>query len=404
MSGHYPAYPSPTKKSGRKPNLKNPWWMAVDLPVFSSRFDESWPALGLQVQTLFGAPPLLEKVHKACMKEGEKIEALHKRFTESFPELRIVHDDRALNKRREIEKKWVTPTSFVRMHFDGDSKLETSIVTVDEELLTLLLEWLGKNTTRVLPRGRVHVLAVNDQGPYFLNMGVGGQVLERSNYEEKVLRGYDRIIRDLRSPEPSGRVSILNGEPGTGKTYLIRGLIDEVPDVTVAIIQANLVSKLAEPSILPSLLNLHRDNGERPIVFIIEDADDVLAPRMADNISAVSTILNLGDGILGKLLDIRIVCTTNQVKTEIDDAIRRPGRLSAEVHVGSLDRTPAECIYRRLTGKSFTAAVPNGFKATLAEVYQMARADGWEPPPPKKKVGFQPENEDEEYYGPPVKY
>jgi ATP-dependent 26S proteasome regulatory subunit len=109
------------------------------------------------------------------------------------------------------------------------------------------------------------------------------------------------------------------------------------------------------------------------MVLILEDADEVLAPRENGNLSAISGVLNIGDGIVGSTLDIRIVATTNAKETQLDPAVKRPGRLNVFAHVGKL--SPEQCseIYTRLTGRvgEFSKSL------VLAEIYQRAYDEGW---------------------------
>ncbi len=62
------------------------------------------------------------------------------------------------------------------------------------------------------------------------------------------------------------------------------------------------------PEFLPLLLRV-KDNHEKPIILIIEDGDACLAPRKSDNISAITSLLNLSDGILGSIIDIKMIIT-----------------------------------------------------------------------------------------------
>lgn len=163
----------------------------------------------------------------------------------------------------------------------------------------------------------------------------------------------------------------------THNTYLIRGLLNEIKNVTMVIVPSNLVAGLAQPEVIPALTNLRSNSGSRPIVFLIEDADEVVSARDGMNMSAVSTVLNLGDGILGSLLDIRIVCTTNAHQLDLDKAIMRPGRLSASVNVGELSMEEAQAVLTRLSPGSVLEHKNIGY--TLAEVYSLARNNGWEP-------------------------
>ena len=85
-----------------------------------------------------------------------------------------------------------------------------------------------------------------------------------------------------------------------------------------------------------------------PIALVLEDADRCLVTRGENNINSIQSLLNLGDGILGSLLDLRIIATTNAKKLEMEAAILRPGRLSKRLEVGALDLDTARGVFRRL--------------------------------------------------------
>lgn len=210
--------------------------------------------------------------------------------------------------------------------------------------------------------------------------------LEEGNYTPEVLQGYHRILSDLGSANPAGRISIFDGPPGTGKTYLVRGMLTDCDSVAFVFVAPEQIIQLTGPSFLGKLIDFSR-RVQKPIAFIVEDADAVIANRDSGNISYVANILNLGDGILGQMLDLRLVFTTNARSTDLDPAIVRPGRLSAHIHVGKLPAAQCNTIYKRLTGKDseFTK------DATLAEVYQKAINAGWTPSPtvkPQKRIGL----------------
>ena len=112
--------------------------------------------------------------------------------------------------------------------------------------------------------------------------------------------------------------------------------------------------------------------------------------RDKDNINSVQSLLNLGDGILGSLLDLRIVATTNAHELHLDEAISRPGRLSKMLEVGPLDIHTARSVFSRLLPdaklpdeltKKFKeeSVTSSGFKMSLAEAYSLARKYGWLP-------------------------
>lgn len=243
------------------------------------------------------------------------------------------------------------------------------------------------STDPVESSGNVYAMLAGQSGPEFRSIGHGGETLIRENYSEAVLKNYDRIAETLQAKVPPGRINIMSGPPGTGKTYLIRGLIQQVRKAKFAIVQASSVASLANPGMLPALLDFRSD--KQPIVFVIEDAEECLATRDAMNNSTVSALLNMGDGVLGSLIDLRIIATTNAPVSDLDPAIRRPGRLSTICEVGPLAVEEAAVVYHRLTGKEiFPGKNPT---YTIAEVYQMATDAGWKGETSKTKpktLGF----------------
>ncbi len=49
-------------------------------------------------------------------------------------------------------------------------------------------------------------------------------------------------------------------------------------------------------------------------MLIVEDADECLVQRGSDNMSTIASVLNISDGILGSILDVRVLATTNAEK------------------------------------------------------------------------------------------
>jgi hypothetical protein len=265
---------------------------------------------------------------------------------------------------------------------DGD--LEGRVVSTDQEFFlksqAILEEAIGPKASA----GRAYVLMSTESGPKLQSIGVASVPLERDNYNPAILEDFDAVVSDLKSSNPSGRLAIFDGIPGTGKTYMVRGLLSAVQDALFVLVPANLIQTLADPGMINALLETRRNKGNLPTVFLVEDADDCLGSRDSSNVNAVSALLNLGDGIIGAMMDIRLVCTTNLRNEELDEAVTRPGRLSRKIHVGHLERGVAENLYQKLTGKK----VRIDEKLTLAQVYSLARGDGWKPVERKRAMGF----------------
>ena len=184
----------------------------------------------------------------------------------------------------------------------------------------------------------------------------------------------DHVVSDLCEREPCGRLSIFTGPPGTGKTHLVRsilGVVREERQPRFVLVQPSDVKMLVSPSFIPAFVSFSKENNG-PIVLVLEDADECLLPRGSDNVSQIRALLNLSDGLIGSVFDIRVIATTNAKRIEIDPAIKRSGRLCRQVEVGLLSTGHARSVFDRIApgcglGHGISEAM------TLADVYARAR-------------------------------
>lgn len=263
-------------------------------------------------------------------------------------------------------------------------------LSLDESFVKELNAHFSKDFVLSPPRrGHIYTILRQNEDLDIVSIGDASIPLIHGNYTPTVMEDFNYIITDLRSSHPSGRISIIEGEPGTGKTHLIRGLLDKLPDTMFVLISPDVVPSLAGPELLPLLLATKSNQSKiGPIVLVLEDADRCLVAREKGDMSQIQSLLNLGDGILGSLLDLRIIATTNASKLDMEAAILRPGRLSKRLEVGPLDHNTAEGVFRCLCPNSnlpkelylpYDFDKTKSFKMTLAEVYSLARKHGWKP-------------------------
>lgn len=254
------------------------------------------------------------------------------------------------------------------------------------------------------PERTGHIYAITKHGNSLglSSLGNAGIPLVDGNYTSQVMKDYKFIIKDLKSESPSGRIAIMRGAPGTGKTHLVRAMLLEVVDAMFVLISPDMVINLAGPDLLPLLLT-YRGGTTGPIILVLEDADKCLVKRDKDNMNSIQSLLNLGDGILGSMLDLRIIATTNAQELHMEEALVRKGRLSKMLEVGPLDPLTAQKIFKRLCpDKKLPIEIhgsvnPKDFKVTLADVYSLARDNGWAPN--SRKIKPQKDTKDtEEYY------
>lgn len=235
---------------------------------------------------------------------------------------------------------------------------------------------------------RVYALFQVKDGMCVKGLGKVHSPFEPSNYEEHVADAFERSVVDLQTSNPVGRFTILDGPPGSGKSYYLRGLVERVRGAVFIYVPAHLVSGMEDPNFLPVLFE-KAEETQLPIILVLEDADAVIAKRMGDNMSAISTLLNLTDGVFGEMLDIRVIATTNQRKMDIDEALTRSMRLSQHVHISAPSEARVRRILVRLLGADNVPAVLPEL-LSLGEVYGFARDNGWMPEPDASKTTTQP--------------
>lgn len=257
--------------------------------------------------------------------------------------------------------------SLARISFEGVAlaKEATALLTGAKKLLAKhQVKPLVKKTVRRM----VHLLTSSKQGVRLKPTASIEGPLERGNYEAQVVADFDHVVADLSAPDPCGRLTLIHGPPGVGKTFLVRGIIEAAKGVRFVLIPSQMVSHLTVPGLAEMLMR-----QQIPTCLVIEDADMLLVPRMGDNMTSVGSLLNLADGIFGALADVRVICTTNADRMEFDAALLRSGRLCRNIEVSALGAERAAAVYRRLTGHEPGSRF--GRDATLADAYQAARPD-----------------------------
>jgi SpoVK/Ycf46/Vps4 family AAA+-type ATPase len=167
---------------------------------------------------------------------------------------------------------------------------------------------------------------------------------------------------------------------------MIKAMCSQLKNSLVILLPVRLIQEVDGPQLLNLLLEqknqrygslfmdedgemLENKSTSSPIVLVVEDGDQILLPRNDNSASTISTLLNQTDGILGNMMDIRIIVSTNIDHLEIEGALKRPGRLLSHILINDVSAERAASIYKRLTsGKEKKYTKPT----TLAYIYRDA--------------------------------
>lgn len=194
-----------------------------------------------------------------------------------------------------------------------------------------------------------------------------------THYNDDIKSMHKDLLAFLNERE-SG-LAVLHGCAGSGKTFYIKHLLSSMDKQFVLVTNA-IAAHMAEPEFIAFMME-NKDS-----IFILEDCEQILMAREENRFGgAISNILNMSDGLMSDIFNIKFICTFNTDINNIDEALLRPGRCFVNYEFKPLCKEKSINLL-----KSLGHEIDNPREMTLAEIYNYNKEQVDKPK--TKKMGF----------------
>lgn len=149
-------------------------------------------------------------------------------------------------------------------------------------------------------------------------------------------------IEEAMKKESKSSIMLLFGLPGTGKTYLLRKLIIEHPELNFYWLDNSMFNRIDSTEFSEFIMRCK--NG----IFIMEDCELVIKDREDSYNTLITPLLQLTDGLIGDSLGLKFICTFNTDLKNVDPALQRKGRCSVSYEFKKLAKEKVQALWDKL--------------------------------------------------------
>jgi hypothetical protein len=191
----------------------------------------------------------------------------------------------------------------------------------------------------------------------------------RANYASDAAGAFDTLMA-MSGETPTGKMLLVHGPPGTGKTTALRSLAREWRAWCQLDFVVDPERFFSSTGYLTEVIMGVDESDNRWRLLLLEDCDELIRPGAKESSGqALSRLLNLTDGLLGQGRRVLVAITTNEDLSRLHPAVIRPGRCLAQIAVERLPYAEAVAWLGRNAGIADRGA-------TLAELVALRDGTG----------------------------
>jgi hypothetical protein len=184
------------------------------------------------------------------------------------------------------------------------------------------------------------------------------------NYNKDTFDSITKLCSQLKSGRFLGRLVFIYGEPGTGKTFLIKSLLGEIQETF-------------NPYVVATPLDFFRNGGyfqllddedpDENLVLVFEDADSLVSEDARDQFAdEFSALANATSGLIGSGRNDIFIFTFNRDVQKIDSALLRECRCLGDINIETMN---AETVEKFKAQNGPDLSIKKG--CSLAQAYEL---------------------------------